>query len=216
MKSLCVLQSFTLIYKIKYLHSRYSSENLSMDRINSAPIQKPRWRRLIFRGKTDGATNSMTPYPPPTAPLVGFRPAAGRGPALPEPPPPPGPAPAHAPPGPVPADSSDSGEPGRSTWAALLGLLHNCGWRYFSQGSLNKDSRDQFLLEFSSRKCLVSADVYMLPVVGTGQLYNSVFLFLTWATRKREIKYIAQVSQHWQMGILNSSTSFRWGWFYFL
>lgn len=61
--------------------------------------------------------------------------------------------------------------------AALLGLLHNCGWRYFSQGSLNKDSRDTFLLEFSSRKCLVSADVYILPVVSAWNYVILCFFF---------------------------------------
>lgn len=79
-----------------------------------------------------------------------------------------------------------------STWTAPLGLLHNCGWRYFSLGSLNKDSRDKFLLEFSSRKCLVSADVHMLPVVSTWKRHNSVLLFLTWASRKSQIKNMIQ------------------------
>lgn len=62
------------------------------------------------------------------------------------------------------------------TWReAVLDLLCNCGWRYFSLDSLNKGSRDTFLLEFSSRKCLVSADVYELLVVNTHKLCNSVF-----------------------------------------
>lgn len=89
-----------------------------------------------------------------------------------------------------------------STWTAPLGLLHNCGWRYFSLGSLNKDSRDKFLLEFSSRKCLVSADVYMLPVVSTWKRYGSVLLFLTWASRKSQIKNMIQTS----LALTNGST----------
>lgn len=75
-----------------------------------------------------------------------------------------------------------------STWTALLGLLHNCGWRYFSLGSLNKDSRDKFLLKFSSRKCLVSADVFMLPVVSTWKRYNSVLFFSHLSKQKKSNK----------------------------
>lgn len=83
------------------------------------------------------------------------------------------------------------------------GLLHNCGWRYFSLGSLNKDSRDKFLLKFSSRKCLVSADVYMLPVVSTWKRYNSVLFFsLTGARRKSQIKNMTQT--YW--ALTNGST----------
>lgn len=75
----------------------------------------------------------------------------------------------------------------------VLGLLHNCGWRYFALGSLNKDSRDKFLLEFSSRKCLVSADVCMLPVVRTWKRSSSVsFSHLSkWKTsNKRQDPYL--------------------------
>lgn len=62
-------------------------------------------------------------------------------------------------------------------WPVLLDLLRNCGWRYFSPGSLNKDPRDNFLL--SSRKCLVSADVYVLLVVNTCKLCSSAFFFFS-------------------------------------
>lgn len=65
----------------------------------------------------------------------------------------------------------------RFTCTVLLGLLCNCGWRYFSPDSLNKGPRDTFLLESGSRKCLVSADVYVLLVVNTHKLCNSVFSF---------------------------------------
>lgn len=140
-----------------------------MNRIKSAPIQKPHWWPWIFRETNNWMVLLTTTVPEAPSP-VAFSQQRSWTPGSPSPHPTPT---GHAPPRP--------GSRGllrlwgaQSTWAALLGLLHNCGWRYFSQGSLNKDSRDKFLLKFSSRKCLVSAAVYMLPVVRTWKRYNSV------------------------------------------
>lgn len=102
-----------------------------------------------------------------------------------------------------------------STRTALLDLLHNCGRRYFSPGSLNRDSRDKFLLEFSSRKCLVSADVYMLPVVSTWKRHKSMFFSLEQAKNVKSNIW-PQFALHWHREILNPSISFRMGLFYFL
>lgn len=160
------LKSFTFIYKINYFYWKYCQrleDEQNKISTNTKATDDPEYLEKQTTEWCYWPPRFLKPLP------SGIFTAEELDSWLPEPPP--HPYGTHLRPGSR-GLPPDSGSP--VTWAALLGLLHNCGWRYFSQGSLNKDSRDKFLLKFSSRKCLVSAAVYMLPVVRTWKRYNSV------------------------------------------